>query len=76
VEHGTIQADDDKALVLPLVGYLKPGQGLHRKLLFDQLCSLLPKEAEVKVQIEMPQSPPGKFHRGHNPHPGLPSLAA
>ena len=33
----TIHADDDKALVLPLVGYLKPGQGLHRNVLFDQL---------------------------------------
>jgi hypothetical protein len=35
--------------VLALVEYLKPGQGLHCSVLFDQLCSLLPKEAEVKV---------------------------
>jgi quercetin dioxygenase-like cupin family protein len=110
--------DDDKALTLQLSGYLNPGQGLHRNVLFDRLCASLPKDPQVKVQIynaeiaplgytnwhchngatffvalqglfeaefeegilirakagDVYSEPPGKFHRGHNPHPELPYL--
>jgi quercetin dioxygenase-like cupin family protein len=42
---------DDAELKLRLDGYLKPGQGLHRNILFDQLCASLPADPQVAVQI-------------------------
>ena len=110
--------DDDKALTLQLSGYVNPGQGLYRNVLFDRLCASLPRDPQVKVQIynaeiaprgytnwhchngatffvalqglfeaefeegilirakagDVYSEPPGKFHRGHNPHPELPYL--
>jgi len=110
--------DDYKALTLQLSGYVNPGQGLHRNVLFDRLCASLPKDPQVRVQIynaeiaprgytnwhchngatffvalqglfeaefqegilirakagDVYSEPPGKFHRGYNPHPELPYL--
>jgi quercetin dioxygenase-like cupin family protein len=41
---------DHAELTLRLDGYLKPGQGLHRNILFEQLVSL-PSDPQVAVQI-------------------------
>jgi len=57
--------DDDKALTLQLNGYVKPGQGLHRNVLFDQLYASLPKDPQVKVQIYNAEIAPGGYTNWH-----------
>ena len=60
---GTFQVDDDKALTLQLSGYVK--QGLHRNVLFDQLCASLPNDPQVKVQIYNAEIAPGGYTNWH-----------
>jgi len=57
--------DDDKELALRLSGYLKPGQGLFRNVLFDQLYASMPKDPEVKVQIYNAEIAPGGYTNWH-----------
>ena len=56
--------DDDKTLTLQLNGYVKPGQGLHRNVLFDQLYASLP-DPQVKVQIYNAEIAPGGYTNWH-----------
>src|SRR5215469_9404580 len=53
------------ALKLPLEGYLKPGEQLHRNILFEQLYSSLPRDPQVKVQIYNAEITPGGFTNWH-----------
>ena len=62
---GTFQVDDYKALTLQLSGYVKPGLGLHRNVLFDQLYGSLPKDPQVKVQIYNAEIAPGGYTNWH-----------
>jgi quercetin dioxygenase-like cupin family protein len=62
---GTFQVDDYKALTLQLSGYVKSGQGLHRNVLFDQLCASLPNDPQVKVQIYNAEIAPGGYTNWH-----------
>jgi quercetin dioxygenase-like cupin family protein len=57
--------DDYKALTLQLSGHVKPGQGFHRNMLFDQLYASLPKDPEVKVQIYNAEIEPGGYTNWH-----------
>src|SRR6185503_10377297 len=54
-----------KDLRLQLDGFLKPGQGLHRNVLFDQLYASLPKDPQVKVQIYNAEIAPGGYTNWH-----------
>lgn len=62
---GTFQVDDYKALTLQLSGYVKPGEGFHRNMLFDQLYASLPKDPQVKVQIYNAEIAPGGYTNWH-----------
>ena len=57
--------DQYKALRLQLDGYLKPGQELHRNVLFDQLYASIPKDPQVKVQIYNAEIAPGGYTNWH-----------
>jgi len=61
---GTFPIDACKDMKLPLQGYLKPGEQLHRNVLFDQLFSSLPRDPQVKVQIYNAEIAPGGFTGG------------
>jgi quercetin dioxygenase-like cupin family protein len=54
-----------KDLRLQLDGWLKPGEHLHRNVLFDQLYASLPKDPQVKVQIYNAEIAPGGFTNWH-----------
>ena len=54
-----------KDLRLQLDGCLKPGEQLHRNVLFDQLYASIPKDPEVKVQIYNAEIAPGGFTEWH-----------
>ena len=56
---------DDDALKLKLGGYLKPGESLHRNVLFDQLISAIPKDPQIKVIIYNAELAPGAFTNWH-----------
>jgi len=55
----------DDALKLKLSGYLKPGEPLHRNVLFDQLVSDIPKDPQLKVIIYNAEIAPGAFTNWH-----------
>ena len=52
-------------LALRLSGYLKPGEQLHRNVLFDQLVATLPKDPAAKVQIYNAEIAPGGYTNRH-----------
>lgn len=62
---GTFRTDDYNDLKLPLEGYLKAGEQLHRNVLFDQLYSSLPRDPQVKVQIYNAEIALGGFTNWH-----------
>jgi quercetin dioxygenase-like cupin family protein len=62
--HST-RADDYKHLRLQLDGLLKPGEQLHRNVLFDQLYASIPRDPAVKVQIYNAEIAPGGFTNWH-----------
>jgi quercetin dioxygenase-like cupin family protein len=59
------RADDYKNLRLQLDGLLKPGEQLHRNVLFDQLYASIPRDPAVKVQIYNAEIAPGGFTNWH-----------
>ncbi len=56
---------DYKGMKLQLDGYLKPGQSLHRNMLFDALYASVPKDPEVHVQMYNYEIAPGGFTNWH-----------
>jgi quercetin dioxygenase-like cupin family protein len=52
-------------LKLKLTGYTNPNVQLFRNVLFDQLCSSLPKDPQVKVQIYNAEIAPGGYTNWH-----------
>src|SRR5712691_5503545 len=52
-------------LKLKLSGYTKPGQELHRNILFDQLFASIPRDPEIKVQIYNAEIAPGGYTNWH-----------
>jgi hypothetical protein len=46
-----LTADKYKDLKLQLDGFVPPGQGFKRNLLFDAMYASLPRDPNVKVQI-------------------------
>jgi quercetin dioxygenase-like cupin family protein len=62
---GTFPIDAYRDLKLPLQGYLKPGEQLHRNILFDQLVSSIPRDPQMKVQIYSGEIAPGGFTGWH-----------
>ncbi len=61
----TFRAEHYKELKLQLDGYLKPGQGLYRNVLFDQLYASQPKEPQARVQIYNAEIAPGGYTNWH-----------
>ena len=59
------QMDDYKSLKLALSGYLKPGQDLHRNVLFDALYASIPRDPTVQVQIYNAEIRPGGYTNWH-----------
>ena len=57
--------DPFASLRLRLDGYVKPGESLHRNVLFDQLVDALPKDPAVKVQIYNAEIAPGGYTGWH-----------
>jgi quercetin dioxygenase-like cupin family protein len=56
---------DYKGLKLELDGYLKPGQQMHRNVLFDAMYASLPKDPNVQVQIYNAEIAPGGYTNWH-----------
>lgn len=52
-------------LKLQLSGYTGPGHDLVRNVLFDSLCSSLPKDSSAKVQIYNAEIAPGGYTNWH-----------
>jgi quercetin dioxygenase-like cupin family protein len=52
-------------LKLKLSGYLKPGEPLHRNVLFEQLVVSMPGDPAVKVQIYNAEIAPGGYTNWH-----------
>jgi len=52
-------------LKMQLGGFLKPGQSLHRNMLFDALYEYVPKDPNVHVQIYNYEITPGGFTNWH-----------
>lgn len=50
---------------MQLSGFLKPGQTLHRNMLFDALYSVIPKDPELQVQIYNYEIASGGFTNWH-----------
>jgi quercetin dioxygenase-like cupin family protein len=46
-------------------GYLRPGEQLHRHVLFDQLCASIPRDPNVKVLIFHAEIAPGGYTNWH-----------
>src|SRR5436190_14848937 len=61
----TMESDAHDELKLQLSGYIKSGQPLVRNVLFDRLCSWLPKDPTVKVQIYNAELAPGGYTNWH-----------
>lgn len=53
------------ALKMKLDGFLKPGQTLHRNMLFDALYDHVPKDPQVHVQVYNYEISPGGFTNWH-----------
>ena len=62
---GALPAEDYRALKLQLDNYLKPGQGLHRNVLFDTLYASLPRDPLARVQIYNYEVGPGQYTNWH-----------
>jgi quercetin dioxygenase-like cupin family protein len=60
-----MESDAHDELKLQLSGYIKSGQPLVRNVLFDRLCSWLPKDPTVKVQIYNAELAPGGYTNWH-----------
>ena len=56
---------DYKGMKLKLDGYLRPGQTLHRNMLFDVLYASIPKDPEVHVQMYNYEIAPGGYTNWH-----------
>ena len=56
---------DYKDMKLQLDGYLKPGEKLHRNMLFDTLYSSMPKESQAHVQFYNYEISPKGFTNWH-----------
>jgi quercetin dioxygenase-like cupin family protein len=52
-------------LKLKLSGYVKPGEPLHRNVLFEQLVESMPSDPAVKVQIYNAEIAPGGYTNWH-----------
>jgi quercetin dioxygenase-like cupin family protein len=52
-------------LKLKLSGYVKPGEPLHRNVLFEQLIESMPSDPAVKVQIYNAEIAPGGYTNWH-----------
>jgi len=52
-------------LTFRLTGYLKPGEQLHRNVLFEQLMTTLPRDPAAKVQIYNAEIAPGGYTNRH-----------
>jgi quercetin dioxygenase-like cupin family protein len=52
-------------LKMQLDGYLKPGQSLHRNMLFDALYEFFPKDSRAQVQVYNYEIAPGGFTNWH-----------
>jgi quercetin dioxygenase-like cupin family protein len=53
------------ALRLKLSGYLAPGEEIHRRVLFDQLCASVPTTPELKVMVFTAEIAPGGYTNWH-----------
>jgi quercetin dioxygenase-like cupin family protein len=60
-----LTTDKYKELKLQLDGFVPPGQGFHRNLLFDMMYASLPRDANVKVQIYNAEIVPGGYTNWH-----------
>jgi quercetin dioxygenase-like cupin family protein len=60
-----IKASNYKELKLQLEGFVPPGNGFHRNLLFDTMYASLPRDPQVKVQIYNAEIVPGGFTNWH-----------
>lgn len=54
-----------KDLKMKLDGYLKPGQSLHRNMLFDVLYDFIPKDPKAQIQVYNYEIAPGAFTNWH-----------
>src|ERR1700744_3480938 len=59
------ETKDYNGLKLRLEGYLKPGQGLYRNVLFDALYASLPRDQQAQVQIYNYEIAPKQFTNWH-----------
>ena len=60
-----LTADKYKDLKLQLDGFVPPGQGFKRNLLFDAMYASLPRDPNVKVQIYNAEIVPGGYTNWH-----------
>jgi quercetin dioxygenase-like cupin family protein len=60
-----LTADKYKDLKLQLDGFVPPGQGFKRNLLFDMMYASLPRDPNVKVQIYNAEIVPGGYTNWH-----------
>ena len=60
-----LTTDKYKDLKLQLDGFVPPGQGFKRNLLFDAMYASLPRDANVKVQIYNAEIVPGGYTNWH-----------
>jgi quercetin dioxygenase-like cupin family protein len=56
---------DHKALKLELEGYLKPGEQMHRNVLFEAMYASLPRDPAVQIQIYNAEIAPGGYTNWH-----------
>lgn len=61
----TADSSDHEDLKLRLEGFLQPGETLHRRTLFDELSSFVPKDPELRVQVYSYEIVPGGFTGWH-----------
>jgi quercetin dioxygenase-like cupin family protein len=54
-----------KDLRMKLDGYLKPGQTLHRNMLFDVVYDFIPKDPKSQIQVYNYEIAPGGFTNWH-----------
>jgi len=52
-------------LKLKLSGYVKPGEPLHRNVLFEELVESMPRDAAARVQIYNAEIAPGGYTNWH-----------
>ena len=65
MQEPSFDARDYKGLKLQLTDYLKPGEQMHRNVLFDALYASLPKDPAVRVQIYNAEIAPGGYTNWH-----------